>query len=123
MAVNMTYSSKFKYWLVFWYALIVFFKAVQDTIAFHPDSWLVQLSPSFMHIEQSGGLFNLFRWDGWHLSWFLLFGCVFMCFIYSIKIGWFLPLAKFDWKFYLKIIVIQCILTFMIHFLFFHVIF
>lgn len=115
MKINIIY----KLYLILWYSLAVMFNAVMDVIQFHPGSWLVRLNPGFMQIKDCWGM----CWDGWHVSKQLMFGCLFICCVLLLKIGWTLPLDKFKVKFYLKLAAIMCTITAAIHEIFFKLIF
>ena len=109
----------YKIRLVLWYSLAIFFNAVMDVVQFHPDSWLVRLNPDFMQVKDCWGL----CWDGWHVSKQLMFGCLFMCVVYLLKMGWMLPYDKFNLKFYLRLAIIMAILSITVHEIFMKMVF
>ena len=111
----------YKIRLVLWYSLAIFFNAVMDCVHFYPDSWLVQLAPDFMQIKDCAGWLPCI--DGWHVSKQLMFGCLFICVVNLLKMGWMLPYDKFNLKFYLRLAIIMAILSIIVHEIFLKLIF
>ena len=120
----MNYLNALKYVLIF-VAAATFFNDIMDTIAHHPESWVVQICPEWMRIRENwdgwDGLRNFA--DGWHTSKTLM-QLMFVFAIWSgLILGYHLVLNPKLPRFAAWLFVL-CALTYLVtHFLFYQFIF
>lgn len=116
----MEQRKKFIAFFVLFFILMIIFNAIMDTIAFHPDSWLVKLAPSFMVIKSSGGLIRVN--DGWHVSKLLMYACLILSYYFCIKFSY-IDVMGIEPKRLRRFILVLVALVYAVHVLFFNELF
>ena len=120
----MNYLNALKYVLIF-VAAATFFNDVMDTIAHHPESWVVQICPEWMRIRENwdgwDGLRNFA--DGWHFSKTKMQLMFTLAILFGVRLGYHLTVNPKSAKFTAWLLG-SCALTYLIiHFMFFQFIF